>query len=386
MREELSVPQRTKAFGAVLKQRSGRWQASYEDPRPHSGRRRYTGPVTFARKGDARKWLDQVSADISRGTWKPPSEAREALAFGQYAATWLERRPLKPRTRACYRTYLEGHILPRFARELLTDITPAEVTGWYGKLLTDRPAHRKHVYDLMHTIMQTAWREDLIDANPCRVVVKRKPPKPVKPATVAELNAMTDAMPPQYRLAVPLAAWCALRFGELAELRRKDVDLEAGVIRIRRGLTHVKASADAPREAVIGTPKSAAGVRDVAMPGPLVELVKAHLAEYVGPGPDALLFTGAGGQSLPEETLRYHWHRARARAGRPDLPFHGLRHTGAVMYAAAGATVKESMRRLGHTSPAMAMRYQDYVEGRDRTLTDRMAELMAGGGTGGAAR
>jgi integrase len=45
--------------------------------------------------------------------------------------------------------------------------------------------------------------------------------KKVKPATVPELSAIAQAMPERYRTMVLLAAWCALRQGELFELRRK---------------------------------------------------------------------------------------------------------------------------------------------------------------------
>ena len=48
------------------------------------------------------------------------------------------------------------------------------------------------------------------------------------------------------------------------------------------------------------------------------------------------------------------FHAARDAAGRPDLRFHDLRHTGATLAAAAGATVAELMARIGHTTPAMA--------------------------------
>ena len=75
--------------------------------------------------------------------------------------------------------------------------------------------------------MNTAVVDDIIDSNPCRVrgagTVKRA--KPVRPATLGELAAITEAMPDRYQAAVLVAAWCGLRFGELAELRRKDVDL-----------------------------------------------------------------------------------------------------------------------------------------------------------------
>lgn len=46
-------------------------------------------------------------------------------------------------------------------------------------------------------------------------------------------------MPERLRLMVELAAWCALRFGEVAELRRGDVDLKNGVIRVSRAVQWV---------------------------------------------------------------------------------------------------------------------------------------------------
>ena len=61
-------------------------------------------------------------------------------------------------------------------------------------------------------------------------------------------------------------------------------------------------------------------------------------------------------------------------AGRPDLRFHDLRHTGAVLAAQSGATLAELMHRLGHTTPAAAMRYQHAATERDREIAHRMSQ------------
>src|SRR5205823_2103062 len=120
----------------------------------------------------------------------------------------------------------------------------------------------------------------------CRVrgggQVKRA--KKIRPATLAELEALTTAMPARYRLLALLAAWCALRFGELAELRRKDVDVRNGVIRVRRGVTRTKG------RRIVGGPKSDAGKRDVNIPPHLLPAVKAHLRDHTAAVQDALLF------------------------------------------------------------------------------------------------
>lgn len=76
--------------------------------------------------------------------------------------------------------------------------------------------------------------------------------------------------------------------------------------------------------------------------------------------------TGAGATSVPLSSARP-WHAARAKAGRDDLKFHHLRHTGAVLAAQSGATLADLMGRLGHTTPAMAMIYQHTAADRDRS-------------------
>ena len=73
--------------------------------------------------------------------------------------------------------------------------------------------------------------------------------------TSATLEILTKAMPERYRLMVLLASWCALRFGELAELRRGDVDTKAGVIHVRRGV--VRAAGETRAICGRGTPLSA---------------------------------------------------------------------------------------------------------------------------------
>lgn len=84
-----------------------------------------------------------------------------------------------------------------------------------------------------------------------------------------------------------------------------------------------------------------------------------------------LLWTAADGSHLAQSTFHRHWDKARRTAGRPDLPFHGLRHYAGTSYAQTGATVRETMARLGHSSTAAAMRYQ-HSGSRDDELAARM--------------
>jgi integrase len=72
------------------------------------------------------------------------------------------------------------------------------------------------------------------------------------------------------------------------------------------------------------------------------------------------------------------YYPAREKAGRPDLRFHDLRHTGATLAAVSGATLKELRSRLGHSTPSAAMIYQHAAADRDKVIAEALSKLAAG--------
>ncbi len=215
-----------------------------------------------------------------------------------------------------------------------------------------------------------------LDFNPCHIrgAGHSKRVHKIKPATLVELEVITAEMPERLQLMVLLASWCAMRFGELAELRRRDIDVTNGVVRIRRAVVRVDG------QTIVDTPKSDAGTRDVAIPPHLMPLVREHLGRSIAGGKDGLLFPAADGVGrLATSTLYTSFYKARAVAGRPDLRWHDLRHSGAVLAASTGATLAELMNRLGHSTPSAALRYQHAAQGRDRAIADALSKLAEGG-------
>jgi integrase len=107
-------------------------------------------------------------------------------------------------------------------------------------------------------------------------------------------------------------------------------------------------------------------------------MVKEHLAKHTGPGKDALLFpaTADGNHHMAPSTLYKVYYPARKAAGREDLRWHDLRHTGAVLAAQTGATLAELMGRLGHSTPGAAMRYQHAAADRDAEIAKRLSALV----------
>lgn len=116
------------------------------------------------------------------------------------------------------------------------------------------------------------------------------------------------------------------------------------------------------------------------IPPHLLPIVKAHLRRHVAVGRNALLFPAAGDPTahMAPATLYRVFYPARKAAGRPDLRFHDLRHTGATLAAATGATLAELMARLGHSTPGAALRYQHASRDRDRVIAEALSALANG--------
>lgn len=372
-----------RAFGWLRKLPSGRWQASYTGPDDQ----RHTAPHTFDTKLDGEMWLGQESRLISEDRWTSPAVREVAkhdrgLTFREVAEQYLDAKELKPRTAYDYRRLLDRLILPDLGDIAVRDITAKTIATFYGRLDKGTPTQRARTYELTRAVLNYAVELSLIEKNPANLSgaggVKRA--HKIKPASLAELEAITAAMPPRYQLAVLLAAWCAMRYGEIAELRRKDIvltydeagELTGGKVTVERGVTWPE-SASKP---VVGTPKSEAGVRDVAIPPHLLKMVEDHLRDHTGSGKVALLFPNRQGMQTHHATFHKPFRRACVAAGRPDFHFHDLRHTGAVLAAQAGATLAELMARLGHSTPAAAMRYQHVSKDRDTVIAALLTQIV----------
>jgi len=182
--------------------------------------------------------------------------------------------------------------------------------------------------------------------------------------------ALAGAVPARHRALVLFAAFTGLRWGELVALRRSDLDLDARVVRVVRKFAELQ---DGSR--VAGPPKSGAGVRAVALPAAVVGEMRTHLMAFVGTELDALLFVGERGASLRRNNWGkgVGWTKAVKTAGLPvGFHFHDLRHTGDHLAAASGASTRELMHRMGHSTVRAALIYQHATSGRDREIADAM--------------
>jgi integrase len=380
---------RRESFGQVRTLPSGRIQASYMGP----DGLRHNASMTFDTTTDARGWLAKRRVELDDKAWTPTGakaqakkRAKAAETFLEYALRWTETRVnrdgafLRTSTKAEYVRLINGP-LNSLGSKQLSFITPEMVRTWNAEnVATGRKTQTARAYGILNAVMKTAVEDRRIDFNPCiiRGAQNGSTGKKVEPPTKDELQIVVEAIAPKYKALILLAAWNAMRFGELTELRRKDVslsyDADGGLdlitMSISRGVTHSRA-----KGFEVGEPKTKAAIRRVVTPPHINAQIMEHLNTFVAPGDEALLFPSAGGNNhLAQSTVAKAWYPARAKAGRHDLPFHGLRHFGGTEYAKTNPTLRELMDRLGHVDERAALRYQ-HSTGRDADFARKMSDM-----------
>lgn len=389
-----------RSFGMIDKLPSGNFRARYTGP----DQKRHQAPATFPTKTAAQLWLSEQQVLIASGKWQHPDDVRAHEEAAELAAAktlttlkefstgWLATRTTSKGTLLADRTRQEYERLLRAPGELkaghpggplvdllelpLPKITTSRLRQWQAtQLATAKATQTARAYALLSSIMKTATLDKLISENPCTIrgASKSTTGKQVLPPTDAELETILATINPEYQALVLLGAVGGLRWGEATALRAKDVDVErdqdgevkAVRINVERAVKWLKEGA------VVGKTKSEAGVRNVAIFGDDAKVIAEHVHGKIG---DALLFPAVKDPKgyLHGTTFHRHWAKARAAAGRDDLRFHALRHYAGTSYAQAGATVKETMARLGHSSTQAAMRYQ-HSGSRDDELAARLA-------------
>lgn len=369
-----------RSFGHIRKLPSGRFQASFLDPK----KIRHNAPNTFTVLKDANAWLSKMQSDIERGLWKPdlPSKLQldttPAMAFESYVASRITKRgqSLSTHTISHYRALLNG-VLCEIGEIPFNKLDRELVNSWYsirvrrGKITTASKG-----YKLLKAMCQWAIENKLIEKNPCDIKGAQTATsgKVVNVPTAEDVRNIATLMPDALGFSVILAAYAGLRFGELTELRRKDVifSSQKGVERMQVSISRSVSWFDT--EFHVGPPKSRASVRTIDVTTALIPEARKHLETFVGKSPDSLLFTDSktAGHLRHDKYMRP-WRKANLSAGIAGRKFspHSLRHFGATNMVRSGATLPDLKMWLGDSSTEAVTRYLHATD-HQKSLADRM--------------
>ena len=285
--------------------------------------------------------------------------------FGQYACEWLDLRiDLAERTQELYGWLLSRHINPTFGSTPLSSIDTPAVRRWHVGIARTRPTTAAKAYRLMSSIMRTAVTDESSKQTRARSVERQssEPRSDRSPRWLRLIDWQHHAAGSSGRRGP--GGMVPAEKGRGRGLRRKDVDLERGLLTVEMTRTTAMSG-----RTIVKEPKTRAGRRSVAIPPNALELLVEHLHVHVGEDADSIVVSGT------DRSLSVAWSEARAGIGRDDLRFHDLRHSGLTWSAATGASVAELMRRAGHASQAAALRYQHATDERDRAIAEALSRL-----------
>jgi integrase len=370
------TPRLRRRFGTIKTNSAGNYVGRYR----LKGRDYYTPAVRT--RAEAEAHLRRVQREIKDGDWQPPNpgtptQALPTMTFEAWTKAWLkkvEKQGLSPNTVRSYTSIMRRHVNPAIGMYEIRDIRADEIRAL--KRRVEGYAAPGTVHNIMlatSAAFSSAVQDGIIDTNPVQAVpgVYAKPRSTRQPVaiTAEQLRKLIDAAEPYYKAAFTLAGWGALRYGEVAALRRKDINREQGSVTISRAVAREQGG-----KLIVKPPKSKAGKRTIKLPPWAMETLEWHLDNLTPPGRDALVFNRVGkpGMFITDKMLRKELDRACQASGLPRLRFHDLRHTGLTLYGQAGATLADLMNRAGHADAKTVMIYQHSSLQRDAELANRM--------------
>lgn len=331
-------------MASIQKRDNGKWRARYRDG---SGREHARH---FAKKVDAQRWLDEVTASVVTGQYVDPNAGR--MTFRAYAEQWRAAQVHRPSSQAHVETMLRRHAYPTLGDRSLTSILPSEIQAWVKRLSVGGEDRRPLaattvavVHSIVSSVFRSAVRDRRIPANPCEGTrLPKREKERVVPLTTEQVEQVAAAMPAELRALVIFAAGTGVRQGEALGLTLDRVNFLRREVRIDRQLVRVQNGAP-----VWGPPKTEASYRTIPLPAVVVEALQQHLAAY-DVEPDGLLFT-LEGSPISRQAFGHQWRPAASAAGIPTgTGMHALRHYYASLLIRHRESVKTVQARLGHAS------------------------------------
>lgn len=363
-------------------------------------RARYIGPdgseksksFPDKQKRLAEQWLNKTAADMERGQYIDPKNAR--VTFQQYAAQWIAAQTTDVTTQDNAERQLRLHAFPYIGPRPLGTFQPAHIRTWVRELEDAGipGSYGVHIYGHVRAVLSAAVDDGFLARNPCSARSVRPPTveaRRVVPWLPERVFAVRTALPKRYRAMTDVGGGCGLRQGEILGLGEDGLSFGSDTLHVVRQVKLIKG------RPVFAPPKGNKE-RDVPLPASVANALRAHMAHHRpvkvalpwrtldgAPVMHPLIFTGVRGGAIRRKDFNtQYWKRALVAAGALPPPnegeapaaarehgMHALRHFYASVLLDAGESIKAVSEYLGHADPAMTLRVYAHLmpSSRDRT-------------------
>ena len=367
------------------------WEASCTIGRDPGTGRQIQKSFTGHTQKEVREKMQAAIAELNAGTYQQPSR----MTAGEWLDIWQTDYlgNTKPHTRKSYHGVIENHIRPVIGAVKLSALTPVQVQKLINNIKSTRnttkgaqvnPKTVKNVHGILHSALQQAVVCGYINVNPAdRVVLPKR--------TKAEINVLEEQKIPAFLKVISghpfeflylVDLFTGMRQSELLGLQWGDIDFEAKTLTIRRQLQYLGSAHGGYQ---YSTPKNNKP-RVVMLPDIAVTALRRQRAKQsemrlaAGPlwnNPDNLVFTMPTGEHIKHDLVYRHLKRIFAAMGVPDLRFHDLRHSYAVLSLQSGCDIKTVQENLGHHAAAFTLdTYAHVTEQMRREGAEKINRFM----------
>lgn len=367
--------------GSIYQLPDGRWRGSvflgYRDGKPH-------------RKYVTRRTRTEVASDIRRlleAHRQGQIITTSGMTVTEWFAIYLEQvaKPkIRPRTYDRYRSDIDRHILPAIGRYRLDKLRPAHLVSLYNVKAAEglSGASVRHLHAVIRRALNVAIKWQLIAVNPASLVDSpRATQHEITPLTADEAQrlikaAKGDRMEARWLVGLALG----MRQGEALGLWWDDLDLDAGLLRVRRALQRRRGGG-----LVFADPKTQRSKRTIPLPAQLADALRDHYARQeqertaagsLWRGSPCVFTTPIGTPVDPRNDFR-EFKKLLDRGGLPSVRLHDLRHTAASLLLAQNVPARVVMEILGHSQIGLTMNTYSHVAPEvSREAADRMAGVL----------
>lgn len=363
-----------------------RWQIVYDLPPGPDGKRRQQYETLEGPKKDAQVRLREILLDIDRGIYAQPGKITLARLLDDHLENLKQ--SVRGSTWRQYEVYARRHLKPVLGHIEARKLTPLQIEGCYRELrarLSD--ASLLNVHNFLSGALERGAKHRILSMNPCQTIT---PPRPVRQEAQAldaqqcgELLRSLEGT--RYHAPVLVALATGVRIGELLGLLWSDLDLDQGVLTVRRTAQRTAAGV-----VLLDHPKTKSSRRTITLPSVAVECLKRHRVDQLNekmrlrlvwrePAGELVFPNELGGPWAPDNLSKAFKVRV-LKLGLPDrISFHSLRHSHATALLMANIPARIAAGRLGHSSTRVTTdTYQHLFADAQDEAARRIDEAMRG--------
>lgn len=363
------------------------WEARYTAGVDSGTGKQIQRSITGKTQKEVAQKLKAVTASIDAGAYTVPSK----MTVGEWLDIWTAEYlgNTKPHTKKSYDGVIKNHIRPAVGAVKLESLTPATVQKFINSIRSTKtvtkgetvnPKTVKNIHGVLHSALQQAVLVGYLRANPAaRTVLPKRTKAEIQVLEAQQFPAFIKAIEGhRYQYLYLTDLFTGMRQSELLGLQWMDIDLNQGMITVRRQLQYLGGSHGGYQYT---TPKNNK-TRLVALPTKAIDALKKQralqgtmrlAAGALWSNPDNLVFTTELGEHIKHDVVYRNLKRIFASMGVPNLRFHDLRHSYAVLSLQAGEDIKTVQENLGHHAAAFTL--DTYAHVTDQMRKDGAAKM-----------